>query len=54
MEETPTHVLVRMHGDLELLEPINGAADHDWTQEFELSNDLITKIDIRLFFHQHV
>jgi hypothetical protein len=36
VEETPTHVFVRMHGDLKLLEPINGATtskenDHDWT-----------------------
>ena len=57
IEETPTHVLVRMHGDLKLVEPIGGATiskenDHDWTQEFELSNHLITKVDIRLFFHQ--
>lgn len=59
VEETPTHVLVRMHGDLRLCEPIYGAAtsslenDHDWTEEFELVNGLITKIDIKLFFHQH-
>jgi hypothetical protein len=57
-EETPTHVFVRMHGDLKLLEPINGEttskeSEHDWTQEFELSNNLVTKIKIRLFFHEH-
>jgi hypothetical protein len=57
VEETSTHVLVRMHGDLKLSEPINGETiskegDHDWTQEFELSNDLITKVDIKLFFKQ--
>jgi hypothetical protein len=54
VEETSTHVLVRMHGDLKLSEPINGdtiskEGDHDWTQEFELSNDLIAKVDIKLF-----
>ena len=58
VEETPTHVLVRMHGDLRLLEPINGLNvsvedDHEWTKEFELTNGLISKIDIKLFFHQH-
>ncbi len=57
VEETPTNVFVRMHGDLRLLDPINGettseANEHDWTQEFKLSNDLITKVDIRLFFHR--
>jgi len=55
VEETSTHVLVRMHGDLKLLEPINGetlskVGHHDWTQEFELSNDFITKVDIKLSF----
>jgi hypothetical protein len=53
--ETATHVLVRMHGDLKLLEPTNGATiskaeDHNWTQEFELFRDLIVKVDIKLFF----
>jgi hypothetical protein len=57
VEETSTHVLVRMHGDLKLSEPINGESiskegDHDWTEEFELANDLITKVDIKLFFNQ--
>jgi hypothetical protein len=57
VEETSTHVLVRMHGDLKLSEPINGETiskegDHDWTEEFELANDLITKVDIKLFFNQ--
>jgi hypothetical protein len=57
IDETPTHVLVRMHGDLKLSEPINGESiskenDHDWTQEFGLFNDLITKVDIKLFFNQ--
>ncbi len=57
IDETSTHVLVRMHGDLQLLEPRDGnitsaANEHDWTQEFELSNDLIAKVNIRLFFHQ--
>lgn len=55
VDETSTHVLVRMHGDLGLSEPINGETlskegDHDWTQEFELSEDLITKVDIKLSF----
>jgi hypothetical protein len=58
VEETPTHVFVRMHGDLKLLELINGEttskeSDHDWTQEFELSNNLVTKVKIRLFFHEN-
>jgi hypothetical protein len=58
VEESPTHVFVRMHGDLGLLQPINGLTtskqdDHDWTQEFEVSNGLITKLNIRLFFYQH-
>jgi hypothetical protein len=58
VEESSTHVFVRMHGDLRLLRPINGLTssrqdDHDWTQEFEVSNDLITKVNIRLFFYQH-
>src|SRR5260370_20573069 len=57
VEETSTHVLVRMHGDHKLSEPINGETiskegDHDWTEEFELANDLITKVDIKLFFNQ--
>jgi hypothetical protein len=57
IEETPIHVLVRMHGDLKLSEPINGETfskegDHDWTEEFEPANDLITKVDIKLFFNQ--
>lgn len=57
VKETSTHVLVRMHGDLRLLAPINGeitskANEHDWTQEFALSDNLITKVDIKLFFHQ--
>ncbi len=57
VDETPTHVLVRMHGDLRLINAGNvditsAASEHDWTQEFELSNDLIAKVDIRLFFHQ--
>jgi hypothetical protein len=57
IDETPTHVLVRMHGDLKLSERINGESiskenDHDWTQEFGLFNDLITKIDIKLVFNQ--
>ena len=57
VDETPTHVFVRMHGDLRLLAPIDGATisrhdEHDWTQEFELSNDLITKVNVVLFFHQ--
>jgi hypothetical protein len=57
VQETSTHVLVRMHGDLKLSEPMNGETvskedDHDWTQEFELFNDLITKVDIKLFFNQ--
>jgi len=59
VEETSTHVLVRMHGDLKLLEPINGKTtskekDHDWTQEFDLSDGLITKFNIKLFFNQPV
>jgi hypothetical protein len=46
-----------MHGELKLLEPINGSAlskedEHDWTEEFEVSNGLITKVDIRLSFLQ--
>ena len=28
VEETPTHVLVRMHGDIKLVEPIDGASCH--------------------------
>jgi hypothetical protein len=46
-----------MHGDLKLSEPVNGETfrkqgDHDWTEEFELANDLITKVNIKLFFNQ--
>jgi hypothetical protein len=57
IEETPIHVLVRMHGDLKLSEPINGETvskegNHDWTEEFEIANDLITKVAIKLFFNQ--
>jgi hypothetical protein len=57
VEETSTHVLVRMHGDLKLSQPINGETiskegDHDWTEEFELAKDLITKVGIKLFFNQ--
>jgi hypothetical protein len=57
IDETPTYVLVRMHGDLKLSEPTNGESiskenDHDWTQEFGLFNDLITKVDIKLVFNQ--
>jgi hypothetical protein len=56
VEETSTHVLVRMHGDLKLSGPINGETtskegDHDWTEEFDLADDLITKLDIKLFFN---
>jgi hypothetical protein len=58
VEEGPTRVLVRMHGDVKLMQPIRGLTaskedDHDWTQEFEVSDGLITRIDIRLFFYQH-
>jgi hypothetical protein len=57
LDETPTHVFVRMHGELKLLEPINGVTtsretEHDWTEEFELFDDLITKVEIRLSFSQ--
>ncbi|ADV84409.1 hypothetical protein [Terriglobus saanensis] len=55
LEKAPTHVLVRMHGELKLLEPIHGTNvskedQHDWTQEFELSGNLITKVTVRLSF----
>ncbi|AXC11884.1 hypothetical protein ACPOL_2564 [Acidisarcina polymorpha] len=56
LKETDTHVLVRMHGDLALAEPINEstvskANGHDWTQEFELLDGLITKVEVRLSFY---
>jgi hypothetical protein len=57
IDETPTHVLVRMHGDLKLSERINGESiskenDNGWAQEFGLFNDLITKVDIKVVFNQ--
>jgi hypothetical protein len=57
-EETPEHVFVRMHGDLKLLDAINGRnisedGEHDWTQEFDLSGDRITRVAVTLSFRDN-
>jgi hypothetical protein len=31
---------------------VSKEGDHDWTEEFEIANDLITKVAIKLFFNQ--
>jgi hypothetical protein len=57
VQATTRHALVRLHGDLNLLKPVNGKSvskngDFDWTEEFELSEDgLITKLDVKLTLH---
>jgi hypothetical protein len=33
-------------------EAVSWEADHDWTEQFELANGLITKFDVKLFFNQ--
>src|ERR1700761_3471295 len=57
VQEMPENVFVQMHGELRLLEAVNGAThsgedDHEWTEEFELSDGLITRFEVELFFHQ--
>ncbi|WP_213803903.1 hypothetical protein [Granulicella sp. dw_53] len=52
-EATSTHALVRMHGNVQLVQPVDGKTvseegHHDWTEEFELVDGLIKKLDVKL------
>jgi len=52
LEDTPTHVLVRVFNRLGLVVPVNGRTvsepdEHEWTEEFEVGPDgLITKVHV--------
>jgi len=52
LEDTPTHVSLRVLNRLGLVVPVNGRTiseedEHEWTEEFEVSADgLITKVHV--------
>ncbi len=52
LDDTPTHVLVRVLNRLGLVIPVNGKTvseedEHEWTEEFEVGPDgLITKVHV--------
>jgi hypothetical protein len=56
VEETPTHALAQLYGDVRLVKPIDGKTvskegEHEWTEEFELADGLITQLVVRLTLH---
>jgi hypothetical protein len=56
LEDTPTHVSVRVLNRLGLVRPVNGRTvseedEHEWTEEFEVGPDgLITKVQVAVHF----
>jgi hypothetical protein len=58
LEDTPTHVSVRVLNQLGLGVPVNGSMvsaedDHEWREEFEVGPDgRITKVQVTVFLKQ--
>jgi hypothetical protein len=58
VEDTPTHVFVRVFNHLGLVVPVNGrtvsqADEHEWSEEFEVGPDgLITKVHVSVLLKE--